>query len=155
MINYNDLYEILRKEKYSEVLQTVPKNFVKDVSDYFGDKKVEGGAEGDLFQDSILKAMKQLENAISLFRELMLRRKKKILNLVFVAAETGIMKRDYENMLDIEKEAFEKMVKAFEECDKELSKMLRNKKDKKEVNKMILFRQSVDQYHFIYLFFIF
>ena len=32
MISYNDIYEILRKEKYSEVLQQLPKNFIEDFS---------------------------------------------------------------------------------------------------------------------------
>jgi len=144
MLTYNDIYDVLRKEKYSEPLQLLPKVFIAEFSQYINENATDYTKTEIL--DSNIKSKKQLENSISLFRELMLRRKKKILNLIFVATETGIMKRDYENMLDIEKEAFEKMVKAFEECDKELSKMLRNKKDKKEVNKMILFRQSVDQF---------
>ena len=39
-----------------------------------------------------------------LFKELMLRRRKKILNLVLIAAETGISKQDFNNMLSLEKE---------------------------------------------------
>ena len=55
---------------------------------------------------------------MAIFKELVLRRKKKLLNLVFVAAETGIMKRDYENMLQFEKEIFDRLIKAFEEGDR-------------------------------------
>ena len=94
MINYNDLYEILRKEKYAEALQLLPKGFVEDVSAFLGEMRVENKEE-DLFQDNVLKSKKQLENSIGIFKELMRIRKKKLLSLVFVATETGIMKRDY------------------------------------------------------------
>ena len=36
MLTYNDLYEILRKEKYSDSLQQLPKNFVDFRSEFFG-----------------------------------------------------------------------------------------------------------------------
>ncbi len=145
MLTYNDIYEILRKEKYSEPLQQLPKNFIIEFSKYIAENSVDH-ARTEILADSDIKSKKQLENSISLFRELILRRKKKILNLIFVATETGMMKRDYENMLDIEKAAFERMVKAFEDCDKELSKMLNGKENKTELNKMILFKQTVDQF---------
>ena len=104
MITYNDIYEALRKERYSEQLQKIPKNFVQEVSAYIKEKKSITEKSEDMFSDTIIKTKKQLENAVSIFRELMLRRKKKLLQLAFVAAETGISKRDYENMLSFEKE---------------------------------------------------
>jgi DNA replication initiation complex subunit (GINS family) len=147
MLTYNDLYEILRKEKFSEGLQTLPKNFLEDTSEYLSDKKEQSAKEGDLFADSIAKSKKQLENSIAIFKELMLRRKKKLLNLVFVAAETGIMKRDYENMLPFERELFEKMVKAFEDSDKQLSSVFSSKKsDEAKKHRMIIFNQDVEQF---------
>jgi len=78
----------------------------------------------------------------------MLRRKKKLLNLVFVAAETGIMKRDYDNMVSFEKEVFEKLVAAVEEGDKELSKILMSGKvsSARGKNRMIMFSQDVEQF---------
>ena len=39
MITYNELYDALRKERYSEQLQPIPKNFVKEVGAYLNDKK--------------------------------------------------------------------------------------------------------------------
>ena len=147
MLTYNDLYEILRKEKFSEGLQTLPKNFLEDTSEYLSDKKEQSSKEGDLFADSIAKTKKQLENSIAIFKELMLRRKKKLLNLVFVAAETGIMKRDYENMLPFERELFEKMVKAFEESDKQLLGIFNSKKSEEaRKHRMIIFNQDVEQF---------
>ena len=103
MITYNDLYEYLRKERYSEQLQLLPKKFVVDVSNYISEKKKLLSREGDIFPDEVSKIKKQLENSISIFKELMVLRKKKLLSLVFIASETGISKRDFENMLDFEK----------------------------------------------------
>jgi DNA replication initiation complex subunit (GINS family) len=147
MIGYNELYEILRKEKYSETLQPLPKKFFEEFKEFIQENKDASVENKDIFSDSVTKSKKQLENAVSIFRELMLKRKRKILNLVFVATETGIMKRDYENMLPVEKEAFEKLMKIFEASDKDIAKILNGKEIKKEEeNKMVLFRQNVEQF---------
>jgi DNA replication initiation complex subunit (GINS family) len=147
MIGYNELYEILRKEKYSEQLQTLPKKFIEEFKEYLEENKPSTENQNDLFSDSIAKSKKQLENAVALFRELILKRKRKLLNLVFVATETGIMKRDYENMLPVEKEAFENIVKTFEQGDKEVARILNGKESKKqEKNKMIIFKEDIEPF---------
>ncbi|MBI3334751.1 DNA replication complex GINS family protein [Candidatus Pacearchaeota archaeon] len=147
MLSYNDLYEILRKEKYSEVLQQLPKDFVESVSEYLNDKKDQAVQGDELFQDSVLKSKKQLENSIAIFKELMLRRKKKLLNLVFVATETGIMKRDYENMLAHEREMFDLLVKTFEEGDKALARGIHGKKaQEKKQHKMVIFNNDLEKF---------
>ncbi|MEK6854941.1 MAG: hypothetical protein AABX73_01850 [Nanoarchaeota archaeon] len=147
MITYNDLYELLRKEKYSETLQPLPKQFLADFSEYLNDKSNLPQIEKEsLFLDSLTKTKKQFENAVSIFRELITKRKRKILNLVFVATETGIMKRDHENMLTHEKEIFEKLVKLFEESDKNMAKIMNNVAQKKAENKLIIFKQEIEQF---------
>ncbi len=147
MLTYNDLYETLRKEKYSESLQNLPKNFIPDFSEYITGMRENFTKEEDLFMDSGAKNKKQLENSIAIFKELMLRRKKKLLNLVFVATETGIMKKDFENMLYFERDLFEKLIKSFEGTDKEISKVFLGKKEKvEEKYKMISFKQNVEQF---------
>jgi len=148
MISYSDLYELLRKERFSESLQLLPKNFLEDISEYLNEKKELSVSDESTFSDSVSKTKKQFENSIALFKELILRRKKKLLNLVFVAAETGIMKRDYENMLSFERELFDKLVKAFEESDKEMSKSISAKKidEIKKNNKLIIFNQNIEPF---------
>ena len=79
MITYNDIYEAARKERYSDQLQQLGKNFVSEVSDYLREKRDIASKDNDVFSDVIVKTKKQLENAITLFRELILRRRKKIL----------------------------------------------------------------------------
>ena len=102
MIGYTDLYELVRREKYNEVLQQLPKGFVEEVSDFIREQKGIIERESDIFSGSLSGTKKQLENSVALFRELMRIRKRKILNLAFIGTETGIMKRDYENLLNFE-----------------------------------------------------
>ena len=147
MLGYNELYEILRKEKYSEILQALPKNFSEEFVVFLSDRKGESNNEEGLFTDNIAKSKKQFENSIALFRELFRIRKRKLLSLVFVATETGIMKRDYENMLGFEREVFDNLVKGFEGFDKEISNLLMGgKKQEKSKLRMIMFSQDVDQF---------
>jgi len=147
MITYNDIYEVLRKERYSDQLQPLGKNFVQEVSDYLKEKREISEKSGDMFSDAISKTKKQFENAIFMFKELMLRRKKKLLNLSFVAAETGISKRDYENMLSFEKEIFDKIMASMEDGDKKLAKLLNGQEEEeKKKNKLVTFLQNTEEF---------
>lgn len=148
VITYNDIYEALRKERYSEQLQPLPKNFVVEVAGYLKEKKSITEKGGDLFSDAISKTKKQLENAVSMFNELMLRRKKKLLNLAFVAAETGISKRDFENMLSFEKDVFETIMRSIEEGDKRISNILNGQAEQGEEkkNKLISFLTDTEEF---------
>jgi len=118
MVTYNDLYEYLRKERYSEELQNLPKKFMSEVFKYFEEKKKFSEKSDDMFSDVVIKTKKKLENAMAIFKELLTRRRKKILKLAFVASETGISKRDFDNLLGFEKELFEEIVKSLERADK-------------------------------------
>ncbi|PIN93956.1 hypothetical protein COU54_01005 [Candidatus Pacearchaeota archaeon CG10_big_fil_rev_8_21_14_0_10_31_24] len=147
MLSYGDLYELLRKEKYSENLQALPQGFVSDMADFLMEQKgAADDGEGSIL-DGNFRSKKQLENSVALFKELILRRKKKLLNLIFVATETGIMKRDYENMLDFERKIFDVLAKTFEEGDKELARMIHGGKEKeRNENSMILFSENTEQF---------
>jgi DNA replication initiation complex subunit (GINS family) len=148
MITYNELYDALRKERYSEQLQVIPKNFIKEVGAYLKDKKEIANRKDDDFSDTIVKTKKQFENSIAIFKELMLRRKKKILDLAFVAAETGISKRDFENMLAVEKEAFDGIMKSLEKSDNKVNEMLKGMEGETEKpkNRMIVFIEDVEEF---------
>lgn len=143
MITYNDIYEVSRKERYSEQLQKLPKNFIIDVSQYFKEKKEISSRNEDMFSDSSLKSKKQLENAITLFKELMLRRRKKILNLVLIAAETGISKQDFESMLDFEKSLFDSIMGCINISDKELNGSLNGSKENGVENMLIMLLEPI------------
>lgn len=145
MVTYNDLYEALRKERYSDDLQPISKNFLRECSEYFSEKKKFSEKEDDIFSDLALKSKKKLENAMSLFKELLLRRRKKILNLAFVASETGISKKDFETLLEFERNLFEDIVKSLERADGNLSDSLSGGRVESKY-RLVKFNDHVDEF---------
>ena len=145
MITYNDLYESSRKERYSQQLQKLPSKFILEVAEYLKDKKEIASKQDDEFSDVIIKTKKQLENALTLFKELMLRRRRKILDLVLIATETGISKQDFDNMLDFEKELFESLMNCVDSSDKKVSELLNGEKEEQK-NQLIVFKQEVEEF---------
>ncbi len=145
MITYNDVYEAARKERYSEQLQKLSKNFINEISEYLKEKKEIASKEDDSFSDIIIKTKKQLENAMTLFKEIITRRKKKILNLVLIATETGISKQDFDNMLAFEKELFEELMACTDISDKKINSIL-NGEQEKQKNELIVFKEDVEEF---------
>lgn len=145
MITYTDIHEAAGKERYSEQLQPLPKKFVLEVSNYLKEKKQLALKDDDSFSDMITKTKKQLENANTLFKELIIRRRKKILKLVLIAAEVGISKQDFENMLDFEKVLFEDFMKCVDKSDKKLNEQLKGKSQETLKNGLILFSKDVEE----------
>lgn len=144
MITYSDLYEALRKEKYNEKLQKLPKNFFVQLGAYFREKKAvtEKESEDAMFDDEIAKTRKQLENAKTMVKELLTIRERKILSLALVAAKTGIGRSDEENMLSSEKELLEMTTKKIEEDGKKLNLILRGEEKEDLKNQLIRFTQD-------------
>ncbi len=147
MITYNELYEILRKERYSETLQPLPKNFLEDIAEYLKNKKEFSDKQEDLFSDLAIKNKKKFENAIVLFKEVILRRRKKILQLSFIASETGISKKDFENLMPFEKELFETIAKSLEKSEKTMNSMLTGtpQEQQQKKHRLARFLESVSE----------
>ena len=146
MLTFSDIYEAMRKEKYSENLQLLPSKFLLEVNQYFEDKKNFLKGEKDLFSDLAIKNKKKLDNAMSSFRDLLRIRKKKILNLAFVASQVGIGKKDFENLLGFEKELFEELVKALERAEKnQLSDMSGSVKNERKHN-LVRFLEDTEEF---------
>lgn len=145
MITFNDIYEASRKERYSEKLNALPENFISEVADYLSEKR-EASLAGDAFSEDVVKTKKQLENATTLFKELLNRRKKKILNLILIATETGASKKDFENMFDFEKELFDSLMKCVETSDKKVVEMLNSGNGKNSGNQKVKFKEDVGEF---------
>jgi len=126
MITYQEIYDILRKEKYNEALQELPRDFFKELAEYIADKRKLLSRESDsaLFSDTLRMTRKQLDNALSVIKELLAIRERKVLNLAFAAAQTGVTKRDTDNLLEHERDLFEISVKKLEENQKLIKKRL-------------------------------
>ncbi|MFC1710578.1 hypothetical protein ACFLZJ_00235 [Nanoarchaeota archaeon] len=147
MITYNDVREATRKERYSKQLQPISKNFVTEVSNYLEEKREIASKEDDSYSDIIIKTKKQLENATTLFKEFIRIRKKKILDLVLIAAETGISKQDFDNMLLFEKALFEDLMKCIDSSDKKLNDLLKGKEDEDvKKNQLVVFKTDVEEF---------
>lgn len=146
MITYQEIYDILRKEKYNEALQELPDNFLRELAVYLDDKKqILNKQDTSLFSDTLKITRKQLDNTISLIKEIFSIRNKKVLNLSFTGAITGVSKRDTENLLEHEKLLFEQTVKQLEENQKFLLKYFEGsvEKEKELKNLFIRFKQEV------------
>jgi len=147
MITYAELYELLRKEKYSEPLQKLTKGFFNEVAAYFRDKKKIAEKDNELFNEAIAKTKKQLENAISILKELINRRQKKVMNIAFVASKTGISKRDSENMLSSEKKLFDLILKQLEGDEKTISSIISGLDQGKDLkNQLVRFTQETGEF---------
>jgi DNA replication initiation complex subunit (GINS family) len=146
MIAFSDIYEAMRKEKYSEQLQFLPKKFLLDVSNYFKEKKEFLDGQDDPYSDISIKNKKKLENAHSSFRDLLRIRKKKILNLSFVASEVGISKKDFENLLSFEKDLFEEIVKSLERAEKNLSADMVGSNSDERKHELVRFLENVPEF---------
>ena len=146
MLTFSDIYEAMRKEKYSEGLQLLPSKFLVEVSSYIKEKQEFLKGESDLFSDAAIKSKKKLDNAVSSFRDLIRIRKKKILNLAFVASEVGISKKDFENLLSFEKELFEDVVKSLERAEKNQNSDMSGSGDAKSRYKLVRFLSDVPEF---------
>lgn len=146
MIKYEDLYELLRREKMNEPLQGMPNDFMKDFSILIHERKNAITNNGNFFSEEALREKKQYENLMILFKELMLRRKKKLLQLVFIANETSLMKKDFENMLSFEKDLFDSLLHSVEQTDKLISMLLLNGNSDADNKKNVLITDDVESF---------
>ena len=146
MITFSDIYEAMRKEKYSEQLQLLSKKFLVDAAEYFKEKREFLNKEEDLFSDMAIKNKKKLENALSSFKDLLRNRKKKILNLSFVASEVGISKKDFENLLDFEKDLFEEVVKSLERAEENIKAEMNWAQKDELKHRLVRFLEDVPEF---------
>ena len=146
MITFSDIYEAMRKEKYSEQLQSLPKKFLQESSSYFKEKKDLLNKDEDLFSDTSLRNKKKLDNSLSSFKDLIRIRKKKILNLAFVASEVGINKKDFENLLSFEKDLFEECSRSLEKAEKNMSEEMIGGGESSLKHELVRFLEDVPEF---------
>jgi DNA replication initiation complex subunit (GINS family) len=146
MLTFSDIYEAMRKEKYSENLQMLPKKFLVEASEYFSEKKAFLAKESDMFSDIAIKNKKKLDNAVSSFRDLLRIRKKKILNLAFVASQVGISKKDFENLMAFEKDLFEELVKSLERAEKNQNADMSGSVKDERRHRLVRFLEDVPEF---------
>jgi len=134
-IDYEEIYELLRKEKYRTELQKIDNNFFEQVIDYLSEKKKVAESkdkEGSIFVGEVQKAKKQLENIYKIIKELYEKRESKIIQVALLDSR-GENKLEYENMLREEKEFYKNLICLLDDFRKNILENISNGK-RPEVN---------------------
>jgi len=110
LITYDNLYELLRLEKYKKELQRVDKDFYEKTARYLNEKKtiLQGYETKDsvFASQSIIKTKRQLENAYMILKELYEKRESKIVQMALFNSRTNTSLPDTESLLDEEKKLY-------------------------------------------------
>ncbi|MEM4357824.1 MAG: hypothetical protein QW244_00480 [Candidatus Pacearchaeota archaeon] len=144
MITYNEIYSILRQEKYNETLQKLPAKFLEELKTYIEEKSKIFEKDEKEFDEALKKLKRQFENAKSLIDELFSIRQKKILNLALLAKISGVAKSDLDNMLKEEKELFYAVLDKLRETEKKM-KERSIEKDLKNTS-LVRFKSDIEEF---------
>jgi len=114
-INYETLFDLLRREKNREELQSLDNDFYEQVLAYLKEKKGSLSKKDDeLFASAEREKLKiQFQNIRRLIKELYEKREKKIINMALSKARTGSDVIDTSVLLPSEKEFFNEQVTLF------------------------------------------
>ncbi|MBU2496956.1 MAG: hypothetical protein KJ767_02775 [Nanoarchaeota archaeon] len=150
MVTYPEIFEILRKEKYTDKLQSLSKTFLNDVALYLKEKKAllerEREERPEFFNETLERTKKQLENAKSMLRELFMVREKKVIELSLVASKTGISKTESKTMLETEIELFEEVLKKLKDIDAKIISIIEGIERIEDENLLIKFRSETPKF---------
>jgi DNA replication initiation complex subunit (GINS family) len=121
-ITYETLFDLLRREKNREEIQTLDKDFYEQLLSYLKEKEtlLSGKEDTSYFSADREKLKIQFQNIRRLVKELYERREKKIINIALVKARTGSDIIDTSNLLPCEIEFFDEMVDLFSKFRKEI-----------------------------------
>lgn len=150
MVTYPEIFEMLRKEKYTEKLQDLGKNFLEDVSTYLKEKKSlldrEREERPEFFNETLKRTKKQLENAQAMLKELFMLRERKIMNLALLASKTGISKTDMKTMLENERELFEAVLEKIKESEEKIIFIMEGVKRIEDENILVKFNAEIPKF---------
>jgi len=113
MITYETLYEILRTEKNKPELQTLPKNFLKDLINYIKNKESiikSQETKDSIFSSETEKTKKQFENTKRIIREIYERRERKIIELALLSSRSKEL-QETSSLLPQEQEHYQQTLK--------------------------------------------
>jgi len=150
MVTYPEIFEMLRKERYTDKLQELGPNFLDDVATYLQEKKAmlerEREERPEFFNETIERTKKQLENAKAMLRELFTVREKKIIELALIASKTGISRTDMKSMLSNEKDLFETVFQKIKESEEKLLGIIEGVKKLEDDNILVKFKAGLPKF---------
>jgi DNA replication initiation complex subunit (GINS family) len=128
-ISYENLFEILRREKYRQDIQKLPENFDSHLINYIAEKKTEFKKNSTKFDLHNIaensKSKNILDNIVRIIKEIYDRREKKILMLAINKARVKSNIIDISNLTSDEKEFLDETVNVITKARKNiLFKML-------------------------------
>ena len=109
-ITYELLFEMLRREKERRELQKIDPNFYHDFYEYLKDKKEALSKLSSISEREAEQIRNQINNAQNILKRIYDCREKKIIDKAIIKAMTKSDIIDTTNMLDEEKEFFNKFV---------------------------------------------
>ncbi|HDP73840.1 MAG TPA: DNA replication complex GINS family protein [Candidatus Woesearchaeota archaeon] len=108
-ITYESLFDILRNEKKTSIVQPLPKDFFSEVLAYIGEKyrSLANGKTEDLFISiDKEKHLRELNNLKAIIKEIIERRTKKIIDLAQISVKTQETSEELKNLLPEEQVLF-------------------------------------------------
>ena len=152
-LNYETLYDILRRERVKPELQRLEKNFYQEVNNYIKEKinvlESQKQKSSIFAQKEIEKTEKQLENVKKIIKELYEKRETKITQLALSAAKIKDF-QDIQELLPEEKILFENLLSSLRDHrNKILNSMIEGKPKVIKMEgetKLIRFKQAVPKF---------
>ncbi|MBT3394917.1 DNA replication complex GINS family protein [archaeon] len=118
IITYENLYNILRKEKQNQELQELKETFYNEVMAYIEEKKEilesQQKKESIFTTIEVQKTKKQLENIFKILKELYEKRENKIIYLALLNSKTNEETNEESFMLERELELYESLKKVLD-----------------------------------------
>jgi hypothetical protein len=108
--NYEDLYELLRNEKFSTDLQDMSIENLKKIRSYFNERnnKLNESASSNMFSShNKLKIQGEIDNATRIVNDLINIRERKIINRAIFTSRSNENIEDTSNMIEIEKKLYD------------------------------------------------
>ena len=114
IITFEQIYDIVRKEKTSDEIQEVDQHIIGQIANYLRAKqKILDDSVGKVISSELEKQKMQINSAKSMAKEFYERRERKLLMLAL--NKSKMQDLDTSKLLDLEKEIVEKISKIIEE----------------------------------------
>ncbi|QQG39109.1 MAG: hypothetical protein HYS32_01480 [Candidatus Woesearchaeota archaeon] len=129
LINYETIYESLRREKFRKELQLLDKDFIKNVVKYLKEKEeiiISQKQKGGTFSKEVEKTENELLNTKKMIKELYEKRESKIMNLALISSRGSQSAEDIKVMLEEEKSLYESLIEPLNSHKKKLLDNLLN-----------------------------
>ena len=123
--SYEDLYEILRAEKYSTDLQPINKEEFRKINAYFKSKEEFLLKQKEVnFDDAAEKTKTELDNAKRALKDLYDKRERKVISRALFTARGGFKLKDTTNMMFSEEKIYYALLELIKQSSEEFFSFL-------------------------------